>query len=163
MAIEVFDQPSQQNPRDGRSLKVAVRGHDALDVDNQVLNQSLHLAGNCIDCHQRVALLGAVLVAQDDNRIQLLLQLGRKSGPRVAGGHEQGEAVQKKRLHVSNMQRATYCCGWMTKAQAAIGAQCVGIPRHCRIRISMSSNSHSYHQERAAVDGAQFYNFYCRS
>ena len=58
-------------------------GCSALDVSNKVLNKMLQLARDCIHRHQGVALVSAVLVAQGDDCIQLLLQLRRKA--EVAG------------------------------------------------------------------------------
>ena len=83
MTIQVVDQLAQKMPWHGRSSNVAVGRHDALDVSNEVLNKMLQLARDCIHRHQRVALVSAVLVAQGDDCIQLLLQLRRKA--EVAG------------------------------------------------------------------------------
>ena len=83
MTVEVVDKLAQKIPWHRRSSNVAVGRHDALDIGNEVLNKMLQLARDCIHSHQGVALVSAVLVAQDDNCVQLLLQLRRKA--EVAG------------------------------------------------------------------------------
>ena len=83
MPIEVVDKLAQKIPWHRRSSNVAVGRHDALHIVKEVLIENLQVARDCIHSHQGVAFVSAVLVAQDDNCVQLLLQLRREA--EVAG------------------------------------------------------------------------------
>ena len=107
MTIEVVDQLAQKKPWHRRSLNGTVGRHDALDIGDEVLNKMVQMARDCIHGHQGVALVSAVLVAQGDNCVQLLLQLRRKA--EAAGvltvmrevGHGHEKTTQRNAIELS--------------------------------------------------------------